>query len=545
MTIYFVRHGESVANEQNFYAGKLNSPLTHLGRRQAKQAADYIRRLGLRFDEVHISTLERAQETAKIILEGCEPGAPRIVHAPTLIERDFGIFGGVNKTLIKKALGHKRYDRYFHDSTGTPPNGESWMAMYERCKAYYEQVLAPLERQGKQVLVVTHKYIVEIFALIASGRSPDEYIDFKVPNSRPVSWDELKRLTANSSSTLNYIGEHIEIHLQHWMLGAALCGFVLSLVHRTILLSWAHYAVALLLAINTFFVALRIDPEQLRSRPGPQRAALVLGVLRLVVGGALLICCHSLEAYLIGLFLLVPPALSVPTFSLARGGDYFFAARNTLILSVVSPLLLLAAYVLWPQAFSEFGMIGQFFALLIFAVVLPVVFAQRWRHTHPIKAGSTSTNWGWVSAAAMVPLAFLSAYLAGGWSMIDAMRAGDWRFDAALFMPVVVLYACRVVSGLYLRIQARFSGAAVSTPQAIDLHLLQTSPNIFLWLSLLAPALIHQEPMVMGGVLGFFFFVFMTEAFIVKQFGIWLFAHPALRTERAPIGTIRTDGATL
>lgn len=60
MTLYFVRHGESLANEQNYFAGAKNSPLTSLGRRRPQQAARYIERLGIAFDEVHISTLERA-----------------------------------------------------------------------------------------------------------------------------------------------------------------------------------------------------------------------------------------------------------------------------------------------------------------------------------------------------------------------------------------------------------------------------------------------------------------------------------------------------
>ncbi|OUE37652.1 hypothetical protein BZY94_35890 [Burkholderia territorii] len=79
MTLYFVRHGESLANEQNYFAGTSNSPLTPLGRRQAQQAAIRIQRLGLVFDEVHISTLDRAQATARTILDGA-PGTARRDH---------------------------------------------------------------------------------------------------------------------------------------------------------------------------------------------------------------------------------------------------------------------------------------------------------------------------------------------------------------------------------------------------------------------------------------------------------------------------------
>ncbi|MEA9655705.1 histidine phosphatase family protein [Xanthomonas campestris pv. raphani] len=177
----------------------------------------------LHFDQVHVSTLERAQATAAIILHDVAP-MPEVVSSAALVERNFGIFAGKNKTLIKKSVGHAVFERYFHDADGAPPDGEHWMDMYARCKTYYETVLAPLDQQAKHVLVVAHKYIVEVLALIASGLTPAEYIDFRLPNSRPLSWEELKQLTARSSSHLNTLGELTEIHLLRWMLLATLGG---------------------------------------------------------------------------------------------------------------------------------------------------------------------------------------------------------------------------------------------------------------------------------------------------------------------------------
>src|SRR6476619_2940060 len=72
MPLYFIRHGESQANEQNRFAGRLDAPLTTLGLRQAEQAADRVAALaasGIRIDEVHTSTLRRAQETARTITD--------------------------------------------------------------------------------------------------------------------------------------------------------------------------------------------------------------------------------------------------------------------------------------------------------------------------------------------------------------------------------------------------------------------------------------------------------------------------------------------
>ena len=40
--IIFIRHGQSLANEQSRFAGHTNVPLTELGKAQAERAAEYI-----------------------------------------------------------------------------------------------------------------------------------------------------------------------------------------------------------------------------------------------------------------------------------------------------------------------------------------------------------------------------------------------------------------------------------------------------------------------------------------------------------------------
>lgn len=49
MPLYFIRHGESEANERNQFAGRQDSPLTRLGGEQAEQAGRAIIRKGLVF----------------------------------------------------------------------------------------------------------------------------------------------------------------------------------------------------------------------------------------------------------------------------------------------------------------------------------------------------------------------------------------------------------------------------------------------------------------------------------------------------------------
>ncbi|MCW1982727.1 broad specificity phosphatase PhoE [Xanthomonas arboricola] len=519
MPLYFVRHGESLANEQNYFAGSQNSPLTRLGRRQAQQAARYVQQRALHFDQVHVSTLERAQATAAIILHDVAP-MPEVVSSAALVERNFGIFAGKNKTLIKKSVGHAVFERYFHDADGAPPDGEHWMDMYARCKTYYETVLAPLDQQGKHVLVVAHKYIVEVFALIASGLPPAEYIDFRLPNSRPLSWDELKQLTARSSSHLNTLGELTEIHLLRWMLLAALDGFALSCMGVALPPALASAAVIALLAVNAFFLSLRIEPGALRLTSGPENIALgALSVGRVVLAIALVVGTQNAWLHVLGLLLIVPPALSVPTFSLARGGDYFFAARYTLVLSIVLPLLLLVLFLDHREVLGNAHALERFFVVLVVALALPCLLGQAWRHARPIAAGKLATNWSWGGALAMVPLAFLVSLRADGDALPATLLHGGWNAWAALLLPFCVLVASRICSALYLRLHQRMTGRAIHAAIVADIHLLQTSPNIFLWLSLLLPGtFLHAPTLVAGSLLGFFVFAYLDEALIVRRF---------------------------
>ncbi|GLQ97887.1 histidine phosphatase family protein [Dyella mobilis] len=520
MTIYFVRHGESLANEQNYFAGILDSPLTALGRRQAREAAARIRKLHVDFDEVHISTLGRARETARTILGDDLAPRAKIVFSDALIERDFGVFAGENKTLLKKALGYERFDHFIHSKDGQPPSGESWMDMYERCKAYHEQVLAPLEQAGKHVLVVAHKYIVEMFALIASGRTPSEYIDFKLPNSHPLSWNDLTALTASSSSVLNHVAEHVEIHLPLWTLGAALAGLVMALSGAALPGAWVDAGILALLAVNAFFLALRIETGVLDPRKGSHTVSLVVLIaLRLLVCGLLMFYFNKSWVHLVGLLLLMPPAFSVPTFSLSRGGDYFFAARNTLWLSILSPFALIAVAWFDPWMTTDIHGLQRFAIVLLVAMAAPILLAQSWRRSQPIRAGSISTNWGWIGSAATIPLAFLAVANTSSPTLITDLWLEEWHAYVYLLSPLAVLMFVRFGSMLYVQIHARFSHNRIASSIASDLHLMQSLPNIFLWFSLLTPFYrMDYSALIVGTMLGFFVFAFIDDAIVVARF---------------------------
>jgi 2,3-bisphosphoglycerate-dependent phosphoglycerate mutase len=62
-----LRHGRSLADDEQVHEGRYDSPLTDVGRRQAWQLATYWQAHPPGFDAVLSSSLQRAEETARIV----------------------------------------------------------------------------------------------------------------------------------------------------------------------------------------------------------------------------------------------------------------------------------------------------------------------------------------------------------------------------------------------------------------------------------------------------------------------------------------------
>lgn len=91
--IYLIRHGQTLFNLQHKIQGFCDSPLTELGINQAKIAKEYFIREGIKLEEAHSSTSERAIDTLEILTE-----LPFKAHKK-LKEWNFGTFEGEGEHL--------------------------------------------------------------------------------------------------------------------------------------------------------------------------------------------------------------------------------------------------------------------------------------------------------------------------------------------------------------------------------------------------------------------------------------------------------------
>ncbi|HET6925120.1 MAG TPA: histidine phosphatase family protein [Candidatus Saccharimonadales bacterium] len=90
--LYFVRHGQSQANVDETFAGQSDTPLTSLGREQAKTAGKAARELHI--DRIVSSPLSRAFDTAVIIAQTIGYPVSNIDINDLFKERNYGSLQG-------------------------------------------------------------------------------------------------------------------------------------------------------------------------------------------------------------------------------------------------------------------------------------------------------------------------------------------------------------------------------------------------------------------------------------------------------------------
>lgn len=151
LRLLLVRHGESEANSERRMQGRLDSPLTARGRRQAGAIARRVVVMGP-IDALYASPLQRALGTAEAI--GREAGL-RPVILPELMETDIGEATGLSWEEFERR--HAELAREIQ--AGAPdarwPGGESRRQLAERAATAIEDV-ASRHPEGGTAVVVSH-----------------------------------------------------------------------------------------------------------------------------------------------------------------------------------------------------------------------------------------------------------------------------------------------------------------------------------------------------------------------------------------------------
>lgn len=188
-TIYLMRHGQTEWNAAGRPQGRLDSPLTELGR---EQAAQHARRLaGVPFRRAYTSPLGRARQTAERVLAG---RAVPLTVLDDLAELDWGDLAGLTAA-EREHLSPEVQDARRADRWNTPiPGGESYASARPRA----ERVVELLLRSGPgEILVVGHEMINRLLRMELCGLSSDEALWLSHPQ------DVVYRLHDGEETTLS------------------------------------------------------------------------------------------------------------------------------------------------------------------------------------------------------------------------------------------------------------------------------------------------------------------------------------------------------
>lgn len=165
-TLIIVRHGEAEFNIAHRIHGKLDSPLTKKGIRQAEKAAEAL--AGINIDAIYSSPQQRVVTTTGILKQ--DRDCP-VTYDQRLAEMDCGSWDGKTEEFIRAEYPNDMRLWETRPHLHTMPGGESLADVRARLTAFLDGILKA--NRGKTVLVVSSQIPVMMMSMIFA-QEPDE-----------------------------------------------------------------------------------------------------------------------------------------------------------------------------------------------------------------------------------------------------------------------------------------------------------------------------------------------------------------------------------
>ena len=153
MTLYLIRHGKTVANEQHLYCGSTDLPLSAAGREELIRC-----RYDIQAARFLTSGMQRTNETLRLLF-----GDVPYTAEPRFREVDFGIFEMREYDELKDDPAYQAW-LFGENEVNVPPNGESGAQMQHR-------VLEALAELQEDTCIITHGGVI---AAIMAAYFPEE-----------------------------------------------------------------------------------------------------------------------------------------------------------------------------------------------------------------------------------------------------------------------------------------------------------------------------------------------------------------------------------
>jgi len=233
MKLVLLRHGESIWNRENRFTGWTDVDLSEKGVEEARKAGQVLKEKGHTFDVAFTSVLKRAIRTLWIVLDEMDLMWIPVYRSWRLNERHYGALQGLNKAETAAKHSEEQVLIWRRSYDIRPPSLEKTDERYpgndpiyldldkkkiplteclkdtvERFLPYWHEVLAPMIKSGKRVIISAHGNSLRALVKYLDHISDEDIVKLNIPTGIPLVYeldDELKPIKSY------YLGDPEEV----------------------------------------------------------------------------------------------------------------------------------------------------------------------------------------------------------------------------------------------------------------------------------------------------------------------------------------------
>lgn len=212
--LVLLRHGESLWNRENLFAGWTDVDLSDRGIEEARQAGRTLKAHGFIFDMAFTSVLKRAIRTLWLVQDAMDLMWIPVRHSWRLNERHYGALQGFNKSEMASCYGEdqvriwrRSYDvapppldvadprypghdpRYRDLKVGELPLSECLKDTGRRFLPYWQIDLAPAIQSNARVLISAHGNSLRALVKYLDNVSDAEIAAVNIPAGIPLVYE--------------------------------------------------------------------------------------------------------------------------------------------------------------------------------------------------------------------------------------------------------------------------------------------------------------------------------------------------------------------
>lgn len=217
LTIYLVRHGESLLNAGGEEAKHIPDhalPLTEKGKQQALEAGEVLSeemRNSPEWDKwrMWVSPYKRTRNTAEIINTMINLPEAYVKEDSMLVEMDFGLFDGLSKTEMQE-MYPVEWAKFQKDRLekgkffARRPGGESALDVEMRIRLFLDTIFRDYNSGGpNNLIIVCHGALMNVFLKAFLHKSHEWYYEQGNPSNCSII--KIERYGTGMPSTFKYI----------------------------------------------------------------------------------------------------------------------------------------------------------------------------------------------------------------------------------------------------------------------------------------------------------------------------------------------------